>query len=675
MIEVGRQASGVRRTRNSVFILISASCLLSSVFPSPLLAKLSRPVTRADVVELEEPLRLAFPGTPGPIPYEKHGRFEGVGTKDYRYVITDKQGLASAAGEGIFPNNEVNRDPRYQDLLRQGRLAGNHWKFVDGRNAEINFYKWASTSEDPGVKQFFTAVMLERAGHIEEAVKAFYAIAVHFPKTVSYTYYNTPWYVGPAALDRVTHLLRRHPDIKMELIGGKIIVQNRFDVDTKNDVFLIDPGRLVAVKKRGSPKPINLSKLKIIKTVGGPRVKLVQYENRHWQLFVEDKPFPMKAITYSVTPVGLSPDRGTWNVSRDWQLVDTNKNGRHDGFDEAFVDKNGNSRQDSNEPTIGDGKILKDLGVNTLRAYHHLYNKDLFRRLHKDFGIYVLCGDLLGGYAVGSGAAWADGTDYANPQQQEAMLASVRSMVEEHKDEPYILMWVLGNENVYGVANNAGKIPDAFFEMVNRAAALIRELDPTRPIAIANGDVLHLDIFKEKCPAVDVVGANVYRGEQGFGRHLFMEIQDLLDRPFFVSEYGCSAFGEGYTKEEAEAYQALYMANNWEDLHANMAGRGIGNALGGVLFEFMDEWWKANADLPLSVQKQRAEWYAPKSAIYKNLQPENHDNVPQFGFPFIDGWSYEEWYGLISQGTGETSPFCRFLRPAFYMMRDLFKKN
>ncbi len=33
-----------------------------------------------------------------------------------------------------------------------------------------------------------------------------------------------------------------------------------------------------------------------------------------------------------------------------------------------------------------------------------------------------------------------------------------------------------------------------------------------------------------------------------------------------------------------------------------MAGRGVGNALGGVLFEFIDEWWKANSDLPLKIQ-------------------------------------------------------------------------
>src|ERR1019366_2982345 len=105
-----------------------------------------------------------------------------------------------------------------------------------------------------------------------------------------------------------------------------------------------------------------------------------------------------------------------------------------------------------------------------------------------------------------------------------ALPICVRTMVEEYKDEPYILMWVLGNENVYGVGNNSQKEPVAFYELVDRAAQLIHQLDPTRPVAIANGDVLFLDILKEKAPHIDVFGANVYRGEQGFGRSIFQDV-------------------------------------------------------------------------------------------------------------------------------------------------------
>src|SRR5438132_683812 len=252
------------------------------------------------------------------------------------------------------------------------------------------------------------------------------------------------------------------------------------------------------------------------------------------------------------------------------------------------------------------------------------------------------------------------------------MLDGVRQMVEEYKEEPYILMWVVGNENVYGVGNNSGAEPAAFYDLVDRAAELIHHLDPTRAVAIANGDVLHMDILKQKAPHLDVFGANVYRGEQGFGRSFFQDVREQLDKPVIVTEFGAPAYAEGYTAEEAEAYQAMYLANNWEDLEAHRAGRGVGNALGGVVFEFIDEWWKANSDLPLKIQHEQADWYASKSALYKNLQPDTHAIVPQFGGPFLDGWSYEEWFGITSQGSGKGSPFARILRPAYYRMKELW---
>lgn len=447
----------------SLFTLLALLALPALIRPSSLWARTDNPaLTRADAVPDQDTLTLAFPGMAGPIPYEKYGHFDDLGTLRYRYTVTDHAGLAHAAGEGIYPNTDVLKDPVYQKLQKEGKLSGNQWHFVDTPTSVLNFYKWTTTAEDPGVKQFYAAVMLERLGMYEGAVKGLYAVAVHFPKAVGYTYFSTPWYMGPASLDRMEQLLRRHPALKMRWDPGNIQVKGKFDTQTNNDTFSVDPGRLVADRKGDETKPENLSKLAVIKTVGGPKVQLKQYANHQWQLFVDGHPFKIKAVTYSVTPIGLSPDRGTWNVSKDWQLLDTNHNGVHDGFFESYVDKNGNGVRDADEPVVGDAQLLKDMGANTLRAYHHLYDKELFRKLYKDYGLYVLCGDLLGGYAVDSGATWTEGTDYRNPAQQDRMLESVRKMVEEYKNEPYILMWVLGNENVYGVGNNSGKDPEAF---------------------------------------------------------------------------------------------------------------------------------------------------------------------------------------------------------------------
>jgi len=642
---------------------------------APLLADpKGRPVSRAEIVPSLDTLTLSHPGIKGAIPYKKYGKFTNVGTRKYRYVIKDKTGLAKISGEGIYPSRDIFKDPTYRKLNKKGKLKGSHWDYVETRTAAKNFYKWATSRENAGIKQFYTAMALERAGLIEQAIKAYYAVVVFFPKTSSLTYYKTPWYPGVTSLDRVEQLLRRHPKIKMKLEGGRYNLKGIYDIETKNDEFSVNPGELVNVRKRKKLKSIKLKKRHVFKTVGGPQIQLKKYKNGHWQLQVDGKPFPVRAITYSVAPVGVSPDRGTWNPSKDWQLLDTNENGLHDGFFESFVDKNKNNRQDKDEPTVGDAQLLKDLGINTLRAYHHLYNKDLFRKLHKEYGFYVLAGDLLGGYATGSGASWEEGTDYTNPVHKQNMLDSVRSMVEEYKDEPYILMWVLGNENVYGVANNSNEKPEVFYEFLNEAAKMVKEIDSTRPVAIANGDLAHLDVFAEKCPDVDVFGINAYRGEQGFGRHVFKIVKELTDRPVLITEYGVSSIAEGYTPEEAEAYQGMYLANNWEDIEAHRAGRGEGVALGGVLFEYVDEWWKANSDLPEYVKKKKPKWYAEREHIYRTLQPETHDEVPQFGLPFLDGWSYEEWFGLMSLGDGEMSPFVRQPRSAYDTLKKLWAK-
>src|SRR5207344_3504479 len=107
------------------------------------------------------------------------------------------------------------------------------------------------------------------------------------------------------------------------------------------------PGHLIPDSERRPEEVQDLSGVPVIQTVAGPKVQLKKYANRHWQLFVDGKPFPIRAITYSVTPAGLSPDRGTWNVSKDWQLIDKNKNGLHDGFFESYIDKNINGVRDA----------------------------------------------------------------------------------------------------------------------------------------------------------------------------------------------------------------------------------------------------------------------------------------------------------------------------------------
>jgi len=610
-------------------------------------------------------ITLFDPGTEDFIDYTKYGEFKNIGSKDYVYIVRDQVGLSKAVGEGIYPNtSSIRRNPRFKVAQKEGRLKDSCWDLLHSPDLEAAFFKWATASEPPGVRLYYTGLILEKAGLIKHAIKCYYAIAVHFPGSYGWTYWHTPWYVGQAAIAKINFLLRRNPEFKYRLVDAHIKIINGYDNDVSNDIVIANPGRWVPSNAHSTQRTAHSTKVE--KIIGDGKVRLLQYQNGDWQLQVQGQPYIIRGITYAPTKVGQSPDEGTLG---NWMFEDFNNNGKADGPYDAFVDKNRNNLQDEDEPAKGDFKLMQEMGVNTIRVYHHPkeVNSQLLRDLYENYGIMVIMGDFLGKYALGSGATWYEGTDYRNPQHQKNMLDSVTKMVEEFKNEPYILLWLLGNENVYGVACNADKDPESFFKFANEAASLIKSLDPEHPVAICSGDTLFLDVFAKNCPDIDIFATNAYRGDYGFG-YLWQAVKEEADKPVFITEFGCPAYAEGKTEDEAEALQAEYHRAAWEDIKYNMAGpvrysesqkgnyeisngaggEGVGNAIGGIVFEWLDEWWKA-------------------------YEPALHDYKPLWAGPFPDGYMHEEWLGLCSQGNGSLSPFLRQLRKAYYMYKQMWR--
>lgn len=609
---------------------------------------------------IPQTFKLHHPGSEEIVNYEKYGRFKNVGTSKYKYTIINKQELKKAVGEGIFPNTEsVLHDPQYIKMKNSGILEGNHWNFINTDNYQANFYKWATAPEEPGQKLFYTALSLEKSGNLIHAIKAYYAIVIHFPNSFGKTYWNTPWYVGPTSIDKIHFITRNNPQLKIKLIDARIQVVNKFDDNVNNDRFIVNPGKLIT--KPNIPQKIKNGD--ITKKIGKGICQLVQYSNNHWQVLINEKPTLIKAIAYQISKVGTSPDTGTLSPHRDWMIQDFNNNKILDVY-ETWVDKNFNNKKDPDEKNVGDFQLMKEMGVNAIRVYHHGYNKKLLQELYEKFGIMVLMGDFLGMYTIGSGAGWYEGTDYTNPAHKENMIESVKEMVNEYKDEPYVLMWILGNENNYGVvgdANSPGtgcrakEQPQDYYRFVNEVAKIIKSIDPyKRPVAICNGDLLFLDIFAKYCDKIDVFGANVYRGA-GFGNSFWQDIKDLTNKPVLITEYGCPAYAKGKSKIEIEQYQSEYHKQCWLDILYNSGDYdGVGNAIGGVVFEWIDEWWKAGPP--------------------PNFDPSIQETKGNFQGPFYDGWFYEEWLGIASQGNGTNSPFLRQLRKVYFTYKDLWKE-
>jgi len=619
---------------------------ISKEKPSP---KTDQPLVEKEIIKTE--VKLKDLGTEEIVDYARYGKFHNIGEKDYRYEILNQEELSEAVGEGIWPNTtSVRWNPEFRKLQKEGRLKQSHWELLNSEDLEAAFFKWALYPELKGVSQFYIGLILERSGLIKHALKAYYSILVHFPTSYGWTYWHTPWYIGQAAIGRINFLLRKHPELGLRLVDAKIRIINGFDNDLKNDIFIVNPGRFVKIntfEKIKNKFKVQSSKLKVKEKVGDGEIRLVQYENDHWQLLVDDKPYIIKGITYSPTKVGQSPDEGTLG---NWMEEDFNQNGKIDGPYDSFIDKNRNNIQDEDEIPIGDFQLMKEMGVNTIRIYHHpkKVNKELLRDLYKNYGIRVIMGDFLGKYALGSNASWYEGTDYNNKIHRRNMIKSITEMVLEYKDEPYILFWLLGNENVYGVACNADKDPESFFRFANLAAKWIKRIDKNHPVAICSGDLLYFDKFARLCPDIDIFGTNAYRGESGFG-YFWQAIKDEKDIPVFITEYGCPAYAEGRSEEEVEEFQAEYHFNSWKDIEYNMAfSEGEGNSIGGVIFEFLDEWWKA-------------------------YEPYKHDFKPLWAGPFPDGYMHEEWLGVCRQGDGKLSPFLRQLRKSYYTYKEIWK--
>ncbi len=588
---------------------------------------------------------LAFPGTDEIVDYTKYGTFSGIGTKDYKFTMGSPSALGRAVGEGIYPNTgDVYKNPRYKEVYKEGRLEGSHWDFANTLDLEAAYFKWTTAQEAPGVKLFFLGLIFENAGMYMEAIKAYHALIVNFSNSISWTYWHTPWYPAQAAIGKIKNILRLNPQLKLKLINAKVDVINGADKDIANHIFIVSPGQIVPnghptghpayfVKNFGKPKRV----------LGGTKTRFEQYADGSWRMFVDGKPFVIKGMTYTATKIGQSADKGTIG---NWMLEDNNGNGLADGPYDSWVDT------DLKHNPVGDFQLMKEMGVNTLRVYHHpnIPQKKVLSDLYKKFGIRVMMGEFLGKYAIGSGATWAEGTDYENPVHRATMMKAVEEMVTEFKDEPYVVMWLLGNENNYGVASNADKKPQAYYEFVNQVAKRIKEIDPSRPVSLCNGDTVQAEYVAKYAPEIDGYGANLYRGDYGFGS-FWSEVKRILDRPAFVTEYGAPAYAQGRTLDEAEAVQAAYHKGSWLDIMANTAGddEGEGNAIGGIAFEWMDEWWK-------------------------NYEPEKHDVKADVIGPFAGGYYFEEWFGLVGQGDGKNSPFERHLRQAYFMYKKLWNE-
>ncbi|HMP94083.1 MAG TPA: hypothetical protein PKD90_14465, partial [Phnomibacter sp.] len=251
------------------------------------------------------------------------------------------------------------------------------------------------------------------------------------------------------------------------------------------------------------------------------------------------------------------------------------------------------------------------MGVNVIRQYTGVPAKWI-KYIYETYGIYTMLNHSFGRYGLTIKGKWLPNTDYASPAVRELLLKEVKEMAVQYKETPGVLLFLLGNENNYGLfwkgaetedvpmedrASTQAAIP--MYKLFNEAAQQMKGLNTNHPVAICNGDLLFLDIIAKECKDIDIFGINIYRGIS-FG-DAYDRVKKEYGKPVIFTEFGSDAYNS-LANAEDQAMQARFLVGNWREIYANAAGMGkAGNSLGGFTFQFSDGWWKNGQTTGLDV--------------------------------------------------------------------------
>lgn len=311
--------------------------------------------------------------------------------------------------------------------------------------------------------------------------------------------------------------------------------------------------------------------------------------------------------------------------------------------------------------------LLKNMGVNAIRVYTGIQPKWI-TYIYETYGIYTMLNHSFGRYGLTLDGAWVGNTEYSDPRVIELLLSEVKELAAEYKNTPGLLLYLLGNENNYGLFWGGAETEDIpvvdrqstqraryMYKLFNKASVAMKSIDPHHPVSLCNGDLLFLDIIAEECKDVDIFGINVYRG---------ISFTDLFDRskkeynkPVLLTEFGSDAFN-AITMEEAQREQAIYNVANWREIYENAYGMGkAGNSIGGFTFQFSDGWWKYGQTKDLDVHNTNASW-ANGGYQFDFLPGSNNMN--------------EEWFGICAKGPTNTKGFYElFPRASYYALKEV----
>ena len=369
----------------------------------------------------------------------------------------------------------------------------------------------------------------------------------------------------------------------------------------------------------------------------------IQKNDSEHSITIEGKNFIINGMNWDYFPIGTNYSYSLWNQT------------------DAFI-------QQALDDEMG---LLKNMGVNTIRVYSGIPKKWI-EYIHTNFGIYTMLNHSFGRYGLTIDGVWKPNTEYSDPKTRKLLLSEVTQMAKEYKDTKGLLLFLLGNENNYGLFWDGAETENipvkdrkatirarSMYKLFNEAVVAMKAIDSNHPMAICNGDLLFLDIIAEECKDIDVLGTNVYRGVS-FG-DLFERVKKEYGKPVLFTEFGSDTFNATTNQEDQNA-QAFYLKGNWNEIYNNASGMGkAGNAIGGFTFQFSDGWWKYGQTSNLDLHDNNASW---SNGGYQKDFIEGENNMN------------EEWFGICAKGpTNEKGFYQLYPRASYYVLKEIHKFN
>jgi hypothetical protein len=362
-----------------------------------------------------------------------------------------------------------------------------------------------------------------------------------------------------------------------------------------------------------------------------------------FRLAVNGKAFMVNGVNWDYVPIGQNYNYSLWNQSDD--LI------------KRALD--------------GEMSLLRNMGVNAIRVYTGI-PRIWIEYIYKNYGIYTMLNHSFGRYGLTLNGTWFPNTDYSDKRVVDQLLKETAAMVEEYRNTPGLLLYLLGNENNYGLFWEGAETEDIpmadrkstikaqhLYRLFDQAATSMKSADQSHPVAICNGDLLFLDIIARECKNVDIYGTNMYRGVS-FG-DAFERVRKEFGKPILFTEFGADAFND-LSNEEDQKAQAQYLINNWKEIYENAAGQGkSNNSLGGFTFQFSDGWWKFGQTKNLDVHDNNASW-GNGGYIHDFVVGENNMN--------------EEWFGICAKGPNNAQGlYSLYPRASYYVLKDVHQFN